>query len=84
MIYYIGTPSITRPNAFGETVKETTHLLMLKIVELDFTPKTGRSGNMTHVFTRGEREWFTAGQMGRELTFRKATGKEVGGTSFIL
>ena len=43
MIYYIGTPSITRPNAFGETVKETTHLLMLKIVELDFTPKTGRS-----------------------------------------
>ena len=83
MTVFIGTPYITQPNLVGEVVGETPTLRTIEVREVDFTPKTGKSGRMTHRFSEGEREYLTDIFVGQVRRFHKESGKEVGGLFFL-
>lgn len=80
-LIFIGTLCITRPNKFGQIIRETPKTIEIEITKMDFRPKSSR--RFTHKFTQGEREWFTEGQIGRRMKFWKKTGIEIGGDNFI-
>ena len=80
--HYIGTRSILRPNLFGQVTIETPKTITVRIVDIDFSSKTSKTG-VTHRFSHGERKWLK-NLLGQQMTFNKATGKEIRGDACLM
>lgn len=83
-ILNIGTPTIMLPNFKGEIIKETKKQIIVKITNVDFTPKSNHK--FTHFFSSHDKDFFNQ-KIGNELRFwKKDTNslREVGGDKFLL
>ncbi len=79
----IGTPTIMLPNFKGEVIRETNKQIIVKITDVDFTPKTNHK--FTHSFNEHDKDFFNQ-NIGTELKFWKNSSNfvgEVGGNKFI-
>jgi hypothetical protein len=77
----IGTQRITQPNHLGVVVGETPKQISVQILHHDFAPKSSKS--MTYTFPASEQKWYNE-RLGRVVKFWKESGKEIGGTSWII
>jgi hypothetical protein len=79
----IGTPTIMLPNFKGEIIRETNKQIIVKITDVDFTPKS--NNKFTHFFNEHDIDFFIK-KIGNELRFWKKNSDffgEVGGDKFL-
>ncbi len=82
VIFKIGTEYITTPNAIGKLVRETPSMWVIKITKRTFEPKSSMTS--TYKFTKTDKEYMKDAAVGKEKKFWKDSGKEVGGSWFIV